>query len=151
MPGLPVCSLWCVPRQGAKLDRVLVHYTDLVLNQDIQSRNNNRGVWVPYAQRERERGQEERSFLRMVIRMTLRREEDSITLLGCSAKPLVSTQNTAATLCLQNSFSPEYTLGCDLRNVILKPIRETKTCKDKSPLCRLLPNVCRQNGTNIFK
>lgn len=29
-----------------------------------------------------------------------KREEDSFTVLGCSAKPLVSTQNTAATLCL---------------------------------------------------
>lgn len=55
---------------------------------------------------QRERGREGRRkgkrfffFLRMVMRMTLRREEDSITLLGCSAKPLVSTQNTAATLC----------------------------------------------------
>lgn len=33
--------------------------------------------------------------------------------------------------------APEYTLDCDLRNVIIKPIRETKTCKDKSPQCHL--------------
>lgn len=65
-------------------------------------------------------------FLRMAITMIVR---EKIPLF------LVAVPNLL--LIFKIVSAPEYTLDCDLRNVIIKPIRETKTCKDKSPQCHL--------------
>lgn len=78
-----------------------------------------------------------------------KREEDSAV--PVAVPNLVSTQNSPMHYYVFKIVSPpEYTLDCDLRNVIIKPIRETKTCKDKSPQCHLRPNVCQQDRTYVF-
>lgn len=102
--GCDMSSAGSKARQGHSL-RYFVHYIDLALTgtfkvKIIRKSESQREGWGREVRREEERERGFFVFFENGNENDSKRAEDSITVLGCSTKPLVSTQNTAATLCL---------------------------------------------------